>query len=280
LLRERVREATAQLQQRNEQLATTNLELWRTTRRLTQFERLAAAGQTAAQFAHEVGTPLNLISCHAQLMGGELRDKPAAAESRIEIIVEQIERIERIVRRMLDRTRAETAELNPLDLNTLLRRICDATGPALETGRVCLETAFDPRLPPIAGDADHLQQVFINLINNALDAMPSGGRLRMATSSADWGDPPNNGGGPQVVVDVVDTGCGMSRETQARIFEPLYTTKESGKGAGLGLVVVSHVMQEHGGQIEVESETGQGTRFRLRFPTLMGNENVGQTNGP
>jgi two-component system, NtrC family, sensor kinase len=184
------------------------------------------------------------------------------------------------VRRMLDRTRAETAELNPLDLNTLLRRICDATGPALETGRVCLETAFDPRLPPIAGDADHLQQVFINLINNALDAMPSGGRLRMATSSADWGDPPNNGGGPQVVVDVVDTGCGMSRETQARIFEPLYTTKESGKGAGLGLVVVSHVMQEHGGQIEVESETGQGTRFRLRFPTLMGNENVGQTNGP
>jgi two-component system, NtrC family, sensor kinase len=280
LLRERVREATAQLQQRNEQLATTNLELWRTTRRLTQFERLAAAGQTAAQFAHEVGTPLNLISCHAQLMAGELRDKPAAAESRIEVIVEQIERIERIVRRMLDRTRAETAELNPLDLNTLLRRICDATGPALETGRVCLETAFDPRLPPIAGDADHLQQVFINLINNALDAMPSGGRLRMATSSADWGDPPNNGGGPQVVVDVVDTGCGMSRETQARIFEPLYTTKESGKGAGLGLVVVSHVMQEHGGQIEVESETGQGTRFRLRFPALMGNENVGQTNGP
>jgi signal transduction histidine kinase len=213
-------------------------------------------------------------------MGGELRDKPAAAESRIEVIVEQIERIERIVRRMLDRTRAETAELNPLDINTLLRRICDATGPALEMGRVCLETAFDPRLPPIAGDADHLQQVFINLINNALDAMPSGGRLRMVTSSADCGDPPNNGGGPQVVVDVVDTGCGMSRETQARIFEPLYTTKESGKGAGLGLVVVSHVMQEHGGQIEVESETGQGTRFRLRFPVLMSNENVGQTNGP
>jgi two-component system, NtrC family, sensor kinase len=280
LLRERVREATAQLQQRNEQLEATNLELWRTTRRLTQFERLAAAGQTAAQFAHEVGTPLNLISCHAQLMSGELRDKPAAAESRIEIIVEQIERIERIVRRMLDRTRAETAELNPLDLNALLRRVCDATGPALETGQVCLETAFDPRLPPIAGDTDYLQQVFINLINNALDAMPSGGSLRIATSSvdrgadcgadcgADWDAPSNNGDGAQVIVDVADTGCGMSRETQAHIFEPLYTTKERGKGAGLGLVVVSHVMQEHGGQIEVESEPGQGTRFRLSFPAL------------
>jgi len=128
--------------------------------------------------------------------------------------------------------------------------------------------AFDPGLPPIAGDADYLQQVFINLINNALDAMPSGGSLRIATSSADWGATSNNGGGAQVVVDVADTGCGMSRETQAHIFEPLYTTKERGKGAGLGLVVVSHVMQEHGGQIEVESEPGQGTRFRLSFPAL------------
>jgi len=273
LLRERVREATAQLQQRNEQLATTNLELWRTTRRLTQFERLAAAGQTAAQFAHEVGTPLNLISCHAQLMSGELRDKPDAAEARIEVIVEQIERIERIVRRMLDRTRAETAELNPLDLNGLLRRVCDATGPALETGQVSLEMAFDPRLPPITGDADHLQQVFINLINNALDAMPSGGSLKIATATATS----NNGDGPQVMVDVADTGCGMSRETQAHIFEPLYTTKEKGKGAGLGLVVVSRVMQEHGGQIEIESETGRGTRFRMRFPALEGPEALGSS---
>jgi len=133
-----------------------------------------------------------------------------------------------------------------------------------------------------------LQQVFINLINNALDAMPSGGSLRIATSStdygadwvadcgtdcgadwvADWVAPSNNGDGAQVIVDVADTGCGMSRETQAHIFEPLYTTKERGKGAGLGLVVVSHVMQEHGGQIEVESEPGQGTRFRLSFPAL------------
>jgi two-component system, NtrC family, sensor kinase len=276
MLRERVREATAQLQQRNEQLAATNLELWRTTRRLTQFERLAAAGQTAAQFAHEVGTPLNLISCHAQLMSGEARANPDAAEARIEVIVEQIERIERIVRRMLDRTRAETAELEPLDLNALLRRICGATGPALETGRVSLETDLDPRLPMIAGDADHLQQVFINLINNALDAMPTGGSLRIATAGA----PSNNGEGTQVVVDVADTGCGMLSETQAHIFEPLYTTKERGKGAGLGLVVVSHVVQEHGGQIEVESEPGRGTRFRLRFPALKSEENVGQTLAP
>ncbi|MBO0859826.1 MAG: HAMP domain-containing protein [Chloracidobacterium sp.] len=264
MLSERVREATSQLQQRNEQLAATNMELWRTARRLTQFERLAAAGQTAAQFAHEVGTPLNLISCHAQLMTDELRDNPDAAETRIDVIVEQIERIERIVRRMLDRTRAETAELKPLDLNTLLQSVCDATTPALEMAQVRLETIFDSSLPMIAGDADHLQQVFINLINNALDAMPDGGNMRIVTANA----PANDGDAQQAVVDVADTGCGMSRETQARIFDPLYTTKERGKGTGLGLVVVSHVIQEHEGQIEVESEPGNGTRFRLRFPAL------------
>ncbi len=272
LLRERVREATARLQQRNEQLAGANLELWRTTRRLTQFERLAAAEQTAAQFAHEVGTPLNLISCHVQLMNAELRVNPDSAEARAEVIAEQIERIERIVRRMLDRTRVETAEMKPLDLNALLRRICDATGPALETGHAHLETDFDSHLPLIAGDADHLQQVFINLINNALDAMPEGGRLRIATSVSAGDAPSNNGGGPQpapqVVVEVADTGSGMSMETQAHIFDPLYTTKERGKGTGLGLVVVSHVLHEHDGQIEVETEPGFGTRFRLRFPAL------------
>jgi signal transduction histidine kinase len=155
-------------------------------------------------------------------------------------------------------------------LNALLQRICDATGPALETGKVRLETSFDPNLPLIAGDADYLQQVFINLINNALDAMPEGGSLRVATAPApadDRGEPPAP---PQVQADVTDTGCGMSQETKAHIFDPLYTTKERGKGTGLGLVVVSHIMQEHGGAIEVESEPGRGTRFRLRFPALPG----------
>src|SRR5262249_4108109 len=160
----------------------------------------------------------NLISCHVQLMSAELRANPDAAEARTEVIAEQIERIERIVRRMLDRTRAETPELGPLDLNALLQRICDATRPALETGHARLQTSSEPHLTLIAGDADHLQQVFINLINNALDPMPAGGRLRIATA----GEPLNNGGAPQAVVDVSDTGCGMAPETKAHIFDPFY----------------------------------------------------------
>ena len=261
-LRERVREATAQLEQRNEQLAAANLELWSTTRRLTQLERLAAAGQTAAQFAHEVGTPLNLISCHAQLIQTDLETDPAAVDERAQIIIEQTERIERTVRGMLDRTRAERAEFSPLDLNALIRRTTEATAPTLAERKVQLQLSCAERLPLIAGDADKLQQVFINLINNALDAMPDGGQLMITTEPAEI----TNGGPPQVAVYLADTGCGMTVEVQAHIFDPLYTTKEGGKGTGLGLVVVNQVMKEHSGAVEVESASGRGSRFRLSFP--------------
>ncbi|HWQ31468.1 MAG TPA: ATP-binding protein [Blastocatellia bacterium] len=264
ILRERVREATAQLQQRNEELEATNLELWQTSRRLTQLERLAAAGQTAAKFAHEVGTPLNLISCHVQLLRDELYKDPESADARTEIISEQIDRIERIVRQMLDRTRMESAELVPLDLNQLLERICAATMPTLEARGVECGKSFDKTLPPIVGDADRLQQVFINLVNNALDAMPDGGSLHLATRRL--GPIEGNGHGPHILVEITDTGCGMNAETRAHIFDPLYTTKERGRGTGLGLVVVRQVMLEHKGEIEVESEPGKGTSFRLRFP--------------
>ena len=262
MLRERVQEATAQLEQRNDQLANANQELWRTTRALTQLERLAAAGQTAAQLAHEVGTPLNLISLHTQLLQAEADTNPASVKERADIIVEQTERIERIVRRMLDRTRAEADEHSLLDLNELIRRITEATAPTLMEVDVKLVLSLDAQLPPIAADSDKLQQVFINLINNALDAMPEGGRLAITTEL----EPVNNGHLPRVLVSVSDTGCGMTPEVQAHIFDPLYTTKQRGKGAGLGLVVVNQVMQEHNGTVTVESSPQQGSRFQLSFP--------------
>jgi signal transduction histidine kinase len=263
LLEQRVTEATAELAERNQQLEETNLELYQTTRRLTELERLAAAGQLAAQFAHEVGTPLNLISGHVQLLlAGPTRDL-AAERTRMETISAQIERIERIVRRMLDRTRQEAVEFFPLDLNGLLRRIFDATAPTLDASRVKLTASLAADLPPVSGDADRLQQVFINLVNNALDAMHAGGELRVATSfeAADGAD-----GAGLIHVDFADTGTGMSEDVRAHIFDPLYTTKARGQGTGLGLVVVRQVVGEHGGHIEVESESGRGARFRLTLP--------------
>ncbi|MDT4898120.1 MAG: two-component system, NtrC family, sensor kinase [Acidobacteriota bacterium] len=263
LLQERVREATLELAERNTQLEETNLELWQTTRRLTTLERLAAAGQTAAQFAHEVGTPLNLISGHVQLLHMNLRQDPEAAQARLETINMQIERIERIVRGMLDRTRPEAPALVPLDLNSLLSRTFDVTAPALESRGVRLVTSLEPQLPLIKGDADRLQQAFINLFNNALDAMAEGGELRVRTFSESL---ETDDGAHYSSVEFADTGCGMTPEVQARIFDPLYTTKERGRGTGLGLVVVSQVVSDHCGHVEVVSEPGGGARFVLRFP--------------
>jgi signal transduction histidine kinase len=269
ILEQRVGEATAELAERNVQLEETNLELYQTTRRLTELERLAAAEQTAAQLAHEVGTPLNLISGHVQLLLASNNPDPEAVRSRLSTVSAQIERIERIVRRMLDSTRPASGEFAPLDLNALLRRIFDAAAPTLEASGVTLEADLAADLPPVEGDADRLQQVFINLVNNALDAMPAGGKLRVATRfepAEGEASAANAEGAGGVAVEFEDTGVGMTEDVRAHIFEPLYTTKARGRGTGLGLVVVRQVLAEHGGHIEVESEPGRGARFRLTLP--------------
>ncbi|MBX7222084.1 MAG: HAMP domain-containing protein [Blastocatellia bacterium] len=261
ILQEQVREATLELQDRNRQLEFANLELWNTTRRLSELERLAATGQMAAQFAHEVGTPLNLISGHVQLLRATPSSDPKTKQ-RLETISVQIERIERIVRQMLDRTRTDFGTFTPLDMNALLLRIFEVIAPTLESHNVKLETTLASDLPEIHGNADRLQQVFFNLINNALDAMPHSGTLQITTSVSQTSD----GTTPMVRISIHDSGVGMTEEVRSRIFDPLYTTKEIGRGTGLGLVIVRQVIREHQGEIEVESVPGAGTRFILWLP--------------
>jgi len=262
ILRDRVREATIELEKRNQQLQETNLELWRSNRRMNELGRLAAAGQTAAHFAHEVGTPLNLISGHVQLLKSDLDRDPRDAETRIRTISAQIERIERIVRRMLDKTRFET-ELSPLDLNSVLRKLCDAMLPALDKRNIRLIENFADNLPLMAGSSDRLQQLFLNLINNSLDAMPDGGEIEIHTMVEDKAGKPQ-----RIVVDFIDTGFGMTSEVMAHMFDPLYTTKRRGHGTGLGLVIVSQIVTEHGGTVQVQSSLGKGTSFRLTFAAI------------
>jgi two-component system, NtrC family, sensor kinase len=262
ILQQRVRNATSELRHRNQQLQETNLELWHTNRRMNELGRLAAAGQTAAHFAHEVGTPLNLISGHVQLLKSDLDRDPRDAESRIKTISAQIERIERIVRRMLDKTRFET-ELSPLDLNAVLRKLCDAMLPAFDKRNIRLEETFADKLPLMAGSSDRLQQLFLNLVNNSLDAMSDGGEIQIRTSLEG-----KTGKAQRIVVDFTDTGSGMTPEVMSHIFDPLYTTKDRGHGTGLGLVIVNQVVTELGGTVEVESDLGKGTRFRLTFPAI------------
>jgi signal transduction histidine kinase len=262
-LEERVQEATVELAERNTQLEEASAALFEIQRELTKFERLAAAGQMAAQFAHEVGTPLNLISGHVQLLAARTDDQKT--RERLDLISSQIERIERIVRSMLDATRRPRPHFETMDLSALLQRIFEITAPTLAAHQVELITTFDTEIPMILGDGEQLQQVFINLINNSLDAMPFGGQLFFTASADGVNDSAGNG---YVEIKCRDTGEGIEDEIKPRIFDPLFTTKLRGRGSGLGLAVVSQIIREHGGAIEVESGAGQGAEFKIRFPAV------------
>ncbi|HYE75002.1 MAG TPA: ATP-binding protein, partial [Blastocatellia bacterium] len=253
-LEQQVREATSELEERNAQLEEANVELFEIQRELTRFERLAAAGQLAAQFAHEVGTPLNLISGHVQLLTARTNEEKT--RERLELIAAQITRIERIVRQMLDATRRPQPQLVPTDLHALLRKIFDVSAPTLALRHVDLKATLDENVPLVLADSEQLQQVFLNLINNSLDAMPHGGMLCIEASVQN--------GFAQIVCR--DTGSGISSEVKERIFDPLFTTKIQGRGSGLGLTVVHKIIQEHGGKIEVHSELDQGTEFVISLP--------------
>jgi two-component system, NtrC family, sensor kinase len=252
-LEDRVHEATAEIADRKEQLEEANLGLFEMQRQLTQLERLAAAGQLAAQFAHEVGTPLNLISGHVQLLRARARDERVI--QRLDIIAGQIDRITNIVRSMLDSTRRPVPRLESVDINSLLAQILDATQPTLMARNVELQTRIANGLPPIEADPDQLQQVFINLINNSLDAMPLGGKLTVSTALDT----------DSVLIVLADSGEGIAEDQIDLIFDPMFSTKR-GRGTGLGLTIVKQIISEHNGEVEVESDPGRQTTFRIRLP--------------
>lgn len=253
-LRQEVISATAELTLKNDQLEAANLDLIRATRIMSGMERLAAAGQTAAQFAHEVGTPLNLISGHTQLLQSSLPEG-SGDRKRLQIIADQIDRIEKIVHEMLDRTRFGRSERLPIDLNRLIRKTISAMEPTIAERHIAMATDLSADLPRIMGDPDRLQQVFLNLFNNAIDALPKGGDLAISTSLTN----------DQVVVRFEDSGTGMTDEVSSNIFQPLFTTKERGRGTGLGLYVVKQILDEHDADIRVESALARGTTFQLYF---------------
>jgi signal transduction histidine kinase len=257
LLAERVSDATAEIAERKDQLEEINLRLFEMQRQLAQFERLAAAGQLAAQFAHEVGTPLNLISGHVQLLRARATDDKAIY--RLDIIAGQIERITKIVRSMLDATRRPQAKLELLDINGLLGQTLEAAQPTFVARNVELQLEMSERPIYIKADEDQLQQVFINLINNSLDAMPQGGKLTICSKCDD----------NAVIIAVSDNGEGIDKDKIDLIFSPLFSTKRE-RGTGLGLTIVKEIINEHGGEVSATSIAGQGTTIRLKLPLQEG----------
>jgi two-component system NtrC family sensor kinase len=233
-------------------------ELRRTQQQLVQSAKLAAVGELAAGVAHEINNPLTCILGYAGLLLAETPpDSPA--HRRLGLIESETNRARKIIHDLLHFARRREPRREPVHVQELVERALTLLQARLEQARVTVERAFDPALPPILGDSDQLIQVFMNLLANAVDAMPGGGRITVRTGALAGDD-------PRAMVSVQDTGVGIDPDQLGRIFEPFYTTKPEGHGTGLGLSVSRGIVQAHGGRIEVSSEPGRGTTMTVRLP--------------
>lgn len=219
-------------------------------------DRLGTIGTLAAGVAHELGTPLNVVSGRAGLIAtGKLSAEEVAASAHT--IKSETERMTIIIRQLLDFARQTTAVFRPIEMGEIVMSTCDMMKPMATHADVKLITHIPDDPLFISGDAAQLKQVITNLIRNAIQAMPDGG-VSMADLFTD--DLQN------VCLQVTDTGVGMKSEDVNRVFEPFFTTKDVGQGTGLGLSIAYGIVAEHGGEIKVNSQVGVGTTFRIVFP--------------
>jgi signal transduction histidine kinase len=222
---------------------------------------LAVAGKLAAGLAHEVGTPLNIISGRAEFM---LKSLPAGDAHREELdgIVTQIERVSRVITSLLDIVRPQPPQFEPVDIGVLVTQIFPLLSHAARQRDITLTQDIAKGLPRIHVDPAQIQQVVINLVLNALDATGPAGRVTISAQQM----PTDDRRGLAVVV--VDTGSGIAAELLPRIFDPFLTTKPRGQGTGLGLAICRDIVRAHGGEISVESKVGAGSTFTVWVPLV------------
>jgi hypothetical protein len=223
--------------------------------RLVQADKLSSIGLLAAGVAHEVNTPLAVISTYAQMLA-----KQVAEDSQKSLILDKIAkqtfRASEIVNSLLNFSRTSTTSFGEINLNRVIQETLSLLEHQLQKSGVQLKTDLAADLQTIHGNGGKLQQVFLNLFLNARDAMPGGGTLEVRT----WAD------GARARIEVSDTGTGIAPENMHRIYDPFFTTKTARKGTGLGLSVTYGIIQEHGGSIEVSNRPGSGARFRIDLP--------------
>ena len=262
-LTKKIEAATSELAKRNEELRLLNEALFESQRQLSQSEKLAALGQVAATMAHQIGTPLNSISGYIQLIlqDGRLQ---STDRDRLKIIESQLDRLAESVKNLLSFTRQPKPHLKVLDVNGVLEDLIHLSEPWLHSRNVRLLSSLSSRLPPVLGDPTHLQTLFLNLITNALDAMPNGGLLMIRTQEIQ--PQPSSGNGRWLQISITDTGIGITEESKKRIFDPFYTTKKTGEGTGLGLAICENIIKEHSGRLDVESQVGKGSTFSVYLP--------------
>lgn len=253
-LQARVEEATAQLRRRNQALEDSYQRVLALREALARAERLATVGQMAATVAHEVGTPLNLVSGYVQMM----REDEEAGErlrERLAIVDEQISRVTSVLRSMLEHARHPIRRAS-MPVAPIVARATEIAEPALARSAIQVRTHIDPALPHVDGDEAQIELALLTLIDNALDAMPRGGTLEISVHGRPQG----------VVIEVGDSGGGIAPEILPRLFEPWVTSKPSDRGTGLGLSIVRDIVRGHGGTIDVQNCPGEGATFSILLP--------------
>ncbi|MGQ9667503.1 MAG: sensor histidine kinase [Anaerolineae bacterium] len=231
----------------------------RTQQELLQAEKLASMGQLAAGVAHEINNPLGTILLFADAMYRELDDSDPHRDD-LQMIIKETNRCKNIVAGLLNFARQQEILLQETNLHQVLDQAIEGVRYKPTFEKVQIVRQYDPAVPKIQADPGQLQQVFINLLNNAAEAMPEGGTITITTRAMDrqW-----------VEIKVADTGCGIPEEHLSRLFTPFFTTKPPGKGTGLGLSIVYGIIKMHRGQIGVESRVGKGPTFTITLPTQL-----------
>jgi signal transduction histidine kinase len=232
----------------------TQQELRQTEHRARAAESLASVATLVAGLAHEIGTPMGVIRGHAEALEGSVQGEKAAW--RLRTIRDQIDRISQIIQSLLNIARPKQVQRVPVALSEVADTALAFLSEKLRLRSVRVKRAFAV-VPDVLGDADKLQQLFLNLFLNAIDAMPEGGTLSVEIAPRGPGE---------IEVSVADSGTGIAAADLPLIFTPFFSTKPAGRGSGLGLVVAETIVVDHGGRIEAQSEVGRGTSFTMRFP--------------
>jgi signal transduction histidine kinase len=246
-------------------LEESNRKLHEAQQQLIQSERMAAVGKVAARVAHEVNNPLAIIKTAVRIIRNQSTPASPTTGS-LQMIEEEISRIARIIQELLEFSRPMTPVQELVQVNAVIQSLAPLLEQDLREKKIVLKAMLEPELPLVLISADQLKQVVLNMVRNAEDAMPQGGELVIRTARLR----------ACVELSIADTGCGIPVEHREHIFDPFFTTKRRGRGVGLGLSVSYGIITAANGRIEVESEVGKGSMFRVSLPAAQ--ESHGGTN--
>ncbi len=254
-----LKESNQQLEALLKALEINHRQLKESQEQVIQAEKLTSLGQLAASIAHEVNNPLSGTLVYTQLLAKKVQRGEVDDEVTLDYLSKmetELIRSTKLIQNLLDFARESPAEFQPVNLNSIVNHAFDLVQHSADKQKIRVFKELDSSLPGLTADPNQLQQVCLNLILNAIQAMPQGGRLTLRTYVRDR----------QVILEVQDTGRGIPPENMSKLFTPFFTTKTEVKGVGLGLAVVYGIVQRHQGKIEVRSKVGEGSTFTVTLP--------------